>query len=66
LLIKYDWELDPAQNSSDNNAGGSAVDMTPDMDGINFTVNTSVKLRFRKRTSEEMGIDLDTVGEGAE
>ncbi|KAJ1325528.1 cytochrome P450 monooxygenase 2 [Microdochium nivale] len=61
LLIKYDWELDPSHN-----AGGSAVDMTPDMDGINFTANTSIKLRFRKRTPEEMGIDLDTVGEGAE
>ncbi|KAJ1329931.1 cytochrome P450 monooxygenase 2 [Microdochium nivale] len=62
LLIKYDWELDP----SSKNAGDGAVDMTPDMDGIFYNVNTSVKLRYRKRTSEEMGIDLDAIGEGKE
>ncbi|KAJ1336142.1 cytochrome P450 monooxygenase 2 [Microdochium nivale] len=59
LLIKYDWEVDQGQNAS-----GGAVDMTPRMDGVAFGVNTSVKLRIRKRTPEEMGIDLDTIRQG--
>ncbi|KAJ1324861.1 cytochrome P450 monooxygenase 2 [Microdochium nivale] len=66
LLIKYDWELDPEQSASANNAGSSAVDMTPDVNGFSYSVNTSVRLRFKKRTPEEMGIDLDAIGQGTE
>ncbi|KAJ1325976.1 cytochrome P450 monooxygenase 2 [Microdochium nivale] len=61
LLIKYDWEVDPDQVS-----GSGAVDMSPRIDGFNLGVNTSLKLRFRKRTPEEMGIDLDAIDTGME
>ncbi|KAJ1328159.1 cytochrome P450 monooxygenase 2 [Microdochium nivale] len=61
LLIKYDWEVAPGQS-----AGGSALDMTPAVDGFNFTVNTSAKLRYRKRAPEDISIDLDMVGQGSD
>ncbi|KAJ1325322.1 cytochrome P450 monooxygenase 2 [Microdochium nivale] len=59
LLIKYDWEVAPGQN-----AGGSALDMSPHMDGFILSVNMSAKLRYRKRTPEQISIDLDTLGQG--
>ncbi|KAJ1332084.1 cytochrome P450 monooxygenase 2 [Microdochium nivale] len=60
LLIKYDWAVDGDHDASANPDGG-AVDMTPHRDGFNLFVNISAKLRFRKKTPEEMGIDLDVV-----
>ncbi|KAJ1328271.1 cytochrome P450 monooxygenase 2 [Microdochium nivale] len=62
LLIKYNWEVDPEQDAS--TTGSGAFNMSPRINRFNLTVNTSAKLRFRKRTPEEMGIDLDAIVAG--
>ncbi|KAJ1337326.1 cytochrome P450 monooxygenase 2 [Microdochium nivale] len=62
LLIKYDWKVAPDQDASVKFDSSGVVDMSPITNGVSLGVNTSIKLLFRKRTPEEMGIDLDAIG----
>ncbi|KAJ1335086.1 cytochrome P450 monooxygenase 2 [Microdochium nivale] len=50
MLVKYDWAME--------NPG---EDISPFMSGFSLNVNTTAKLRFRKRTPEEMDFDIDAI-----